>query len=306
MTWHLSNISQDKQTKTSSFNKFLGLPYFEGWYHKFTCNENKTSFILIFGYLAHRNEKNAFIQVASSVDRQVHYYKFSIDELKISKNTIRLGENFFNRSEVFLNLPNIKMNCRQLSTSTSTINTSFIGLKKFVPFVDCKHEVLSFDSMLQGEITYNQKTYKGKFTHYSETSWGKTFPENYFWLHANCFENNPNASFLIARAKPKFLGIKSNQILGYFHHNNEICVFRTGNTKMEFNAAQKTIELRNKTISLQIKYKKGLPVSLKGPRNGQMQNNVIEHIHATTTIQLKKRNEKRIILRSDLGTWEER
>lgn len=306
MAWHLNDISQNNLTKSALWNKMLGKPYFEGWYHKLTCPETKTFFLVIFGYIANNKNKFAFIQVASAVDGKQHFFRFPIDDLIITKKRVQIGENYFTKKQLFMNLPNIQMECELASHLNRSEQTSFIGLKKFVPFVDCKHEVLCSDQILRGTIIYQNQVFHGAFTYYAETSWGQDFPDHYFWLHANCFENCANTSILIAQAEPKFLGWKTKQHLGYLKHDGKTHVFRTGNTRIKSEAETKSIELENKSVLVKIHYKNGIPVTLKGPFNGNMENNVVEHIKAPTSIYIQEHTGKETVLFTNLATWEMR
>lgn len=304
MSRFTNNISQNTLTKSAVFNKLFRLPYFEGWYHKLTCPDAKTFFLVIFGYVSDGKNKFAFIQIASSVDGQQHFFRFPIKDLTITKESVHIGENYFTKNHIYLNLRSCQMDCRLIDDSVNSNINSLIGIKKFVPFVDCKHEVLCFDNMLSGRIVYQQQVFQGAFTYYLETSWGNGFPERYFWLHANCFDNCLNTSFLIALAEPKFLGWKTKQHLGYLRHNGNTHVFRTGNTKVDLNVEKKSLQLQNKNLTVKVQYDYGLPVSLKGPFKGNMENNVVEHIHAKTRLKIQPENGNEIQINTRVATWE--
>ena len=304
MKWHFNDISQNNLTKSAIWNKMFGMPYFEGWYHKLTCPKTKTFFLIIFGYVCNTQKKFAFIQVASSIDGKQHFFSFPVADLIISKSSVQIGENYFTNHEIVLNLPNIQVHCNNQNEQVNTKKKSLIGLKKFVPFVDCKHEVICLDEKRFGIITYKDRTLDGVFRYYAETSWGQDFPKRYFWLHANCFENCANTSFLIAQAEPKFLGWKTKQHLGYLKHKGTTYVFRTGNTKVKLDADAQSVQLSHKKVIVNIRYKNGIPVTLKGPFNGNMENNVVEHIQAPVTIDVRDKKGMSDILYTHVATWE--
>ena len=304
MSKHQQHISQLQSTGGALYHKLLGLPTFEGWYLKLTAQETEEQFIVIFGFVRRKRDAHAFIQLASSHTTKAHYVTFPIADLKIDTDAISIGPHYFDKTTIHINLPNFKINVAQKTASTALQQHGVIGFKKYVPFVNCKHDILEMDAIVGGEIYCGNHRTTDQFNLYVETTWGSSFPKNYFWLHANRFKDHPTTSFLFAQAYPSFLGVKSKQLIGSLIHQGERYDFHTHTTRVDFDPKNKRIQLKSKKVTVLLRYSAGKPIELLAPLKGSMEHTILEHIHAPVSIHLTFPDTTTCKLHSNLGTWE--
>lgn len=297
-------LDQGNFSRTNQLSRYLNLSLFEGWYHKVYIPDLHLTVIVIFGYMEYRKTKSAFIQIASSnhLFSSIHY--FPIEALNINEKEIAISTHRFTSHSLNVDLPDFFISLKSTNSSIDyqSTNESAIGVKKFIPFVNCKHEIINAHHSVSIRLKMKGINYSGVAEHYLETSWGNEFPSEYHWLQSNSFDT-PNTSFLFAHGKPSFLGIKSQQFLGYMKFKNETFYFNRRTTKVKMDHSKKRIELRLKKSRILVSYGNGFPLSLLAPYKGNLDHPVIEHLNAPLKIQIIKNNEQQLF-HSRSASWE--
>jgi len=297
-------LDQGNFSRTNQLSRYLNLSLFEGWYHKVYIPDLHLTVLVIFGYMEYKKNKSAFIQIASSKDlfSAIHY--FPAEALVVKENEVSILEHRFTAHSLSLHLPDfaISLKTAKKSSSITSPYQSAIGAKKFIPFVNCKHEILTSQHSACVTLSMKEMEYSGEATHYLETSWGNEFPSEYHWLQANSFDV-PNTSFLFAHGKPSFIGIKSQQFLGHLKLENETYHFNNRSTKVRIDSSSKRIELQHKKSTILVSYGNGFPLSLLAPYKGSLDHPVIEHLNAPLSIQVIKNNQKQLF-KSTSASWE--
>ena len=172
--------------------------YFEGWYFKHVSADRKRVWSFIPGISLSKINSHAFIQVLNGRTGKSYVFEYGVDEFSAcSKNLdLHLGSSSFNPGGIKLDLNN---GSAKISGSieysglepypSSIINPGIMGWYSFVPFMECKHGVVSMHHSLHGGIHVGDSYLDFEDgTGYIEKDWGKSFPSAWIWFQTNHFE----------------------------------------------------------------------------------------------------------------------
>ncbi len=277
--------------------------YFEGWYFKQVSADRETVYSFIPGISLSKDSKHSFVQVINGITSEVIYFKYPVSEFKAStkKLKVQVGKSVFSFDGIKLDLSNetqdikgeIKFNTIDPYPST-VINPGIMGWYSFVPFMECKHGVVSMGHNLEGVVSVN--TDKHNFnsgTGYIEKDWGKSFPESWIWLHCNTFDTS-EASFTFSVAKIPWLGSYFIGFISYLKVGRELYNFSTWSKahieSLKYRDNNLKISLVNKDLVLDVKATNNLPGNLRAPVKGSMSRMIKETVDASIQIELKDRS----------------
>jgi hypothetical protein len=192
--------------------------YFEGWYFKLYSSAG--SIALIPGInIDNTGKKQAFIQVNTedaSYQVPYDYRQFYALENTLS---ITVDKNYFSGDGIRLDIHSATLQCTgEIAFSDLLpVQSPVMGPFRFIPFMECNHEVLSLSHKLRGQLTINSKVMDltGGIG-YIEKDFGHSFPKQYLWLQCNSFTNS-NTCFMISIAKIPFLGTVFTGCIGIIH-----------------------------------------------------------------------------------------
>lgn len=181
--------------------------YFEGWYFKHQFGNQIIAFIPGINVGAD-GKKKAFIQIISNENS--YSVDFPYDSCKINRKKcyIKIGANVFSKKGIKINLhtPDIQVTGRIKYSKLEPIKYSIMGCFRYIPYMECKHEVISMKHSLKGSLDIFEKTLKltgGRG--YIEKDWGHSFPSQYMWIQCNRFIKQ-EASIMLSIAKIPFMG----------------------------------------------------------------------------------------------------
>lgn len=187
--------------------------YFEGWYYKMVSADEMKAIAIIPGIaLFNKKERHAFIQVFNGVDHTTSYHRFDIGEFKAGKKEldITIGKNHFSKQGVTLDLPEIKGEIsfsNMISPVSSLMSPGVMGWFSYVPFMQCRHGVVSMHHDLIGETsgTFGNTDWRDGIG-YIEKDWGASFPKCWIWMHSNHFDVQKPASIMASVAHIPWMG----------------------------------------------------------------------------------------------------
>ncbi|WP_394525749.1 tocopherol cyclase family protein [Lacrimispora sp. JR3] len=190
----------------TSFNRIFHYAIFEGWYYK---HQNKdTVLALIPGASIDKNgTKHPFLQIIWN--ESSYSVDFPEEDYLVDKRQqrIMLGCNVFSIHGVKLNIQTQDISIHGVIrySSLSPIKYSIMGPFELVPFMECRHEVISMAHTLYGSVKINGRVLNfngGKG--YIEGDRGRSFPKDYLWIQCNHFREE--ASIVISVAHIPFMG----------------------------------------------------------------------------------------------------
>lgn len=148
---------------------------FFGYYIK--CQGNDGTVAIIFG----KSEEKNFIQVITEDET----FNYEFPTTHIGKDfEMSVGENRVNKNGITMNIEKIfgKIEFGKFTK----INGDIMGPFRFLPFMECKHMIISMHHEISGQLTIGGKTYNfDNGIGYIEGDRGKGFPHKYFWSQAH-------------------------------------------------------------------------------------------------------------------------
>ena len=279
--------------------KMTNKQYFEGWYFKHVSKNLDLAYSFIPGVSLNPENPHAFIQIINGLSGNTQYIEYPLSEFNFSKNSFRIqvGDSVFTSESILLNIdsPLIKVSGRlsysgNVKYPASFLSPGIMGWYSFVPFMECKHGVVSVSHRIDGTLSVNGELLDfsgGKG--YIEKDWGKSFPESWIWLQSNNFEHS-DACIMISIAKIPWLGSFFTGFLGFLYYKDTFYPFSTYH-RSEITA----LNLKDEILTLGFKAKKHqLKITAKlknsgillAPKSGQMSRRIKESIDSELEVVL--------------------
>jgi len=273
--------------------------YFEGWYFKNVSKDLNNVWSFIPGISLTDNDPHTFIQVINGITGEADYIKYNLDDFSWDKKKlyIKIGNSVFTDSFIDLNIDKQNVNIKgriDYPITTGYPKTLFspgiMGWYSYIPFMECKHGIVSVNHELSGRITVNKDLIEfegGKG--YIEKDWGTSFPEAWLWIQANNF-HDWNSSFCFSVAKIPWRGKFFIGFIAFLYLNKKFLLFSTYNNSIirEMSHSGESIDLilKNKDYILNINTRKSTFGELRAPVSGDMSRKIKESIDSEVTLSL--------------------
>lgn len=281
--------------------------YFEGWYFKQVTADEKKVFSFIPGISLTPDDPHSFIQFIDGITGETRYVRYDHGDFRYSGNSFKVwvGNSFFSRSKMILNINEKDFKVKgeinySLSAGfpSSFFSPGIMGWYSFVPFMECKHGVVSMNQFANGRIRINQEYTDFKNgKSYIEKDWGTSFPSAWIWLQSNNFDN-PQVSVMLSVAKIPWLGSFFMGFLAFFYLEGKTYLFTTyNNSKFELKDYDDNfifIDLRKKDLLLSIKIERRKSGELMAPDKGKMSRMIKESVDSVVDLTLKNNDGKTI------------
>jgi hypothetical protein len=273
--------------------------YFEGWYFKHVSQDLGHVYSFIPGISLSENDSHSFIQVINGVSGETQYLSYPLNEFTWDKNrlNLKIGTSVFTENHIDLNIENENIRLKghldytnNIKYPKSLISPGIMGWYSFVPFMECKHGIVSVNHGISGNLYVNNEIVnmnEGKG--YIEKDWGSSFPEAWIWLQSNNF-NNPETSFTFSVAKIPWLGRYFVGFISFLYFNKQFYLFSTQNnsvlSRLAYDGTTIGFTLKNKEFTLKVTAIKNRSGELRAPESGKMSRKIKESIDSMVTISL--------------------
>ena len=277
--------------------------YFEGWYFKHVSHDLGNVWSFIPGISLTENDPHVFIQVINGITGKAEYLTYDLNEFTWDKNRLylKIGNSVFTEKHIELSIQNENLNItgrlvysNNINFPTTFLSPGIMGWYSFVPFMECKHGVVSVNHDITGSLLINNDEInfdKGKG--YIEKDWGTSFPEAWLWVQANNFKNH-NSSLSFSVAKIPWLGKFFIGFIAFLYYENRFLLFSTYNNSeiTEINHSAGTIDLvlKNRENQLRIAVLKSTFGELRAPVSGDMSRRIKESIDSEVNLSLFDKN----------------
>jgi hypothetical protein len=279
--------------------------YFEGWYFKHVSENLGEVYSIIPGISLTANDSHSFIQIINGITGEAQYIRYPLNEFAWDKKKfyIKVGDSTFTETRIDLNIENSNLKVsghlefkNVIKYPKSILSPGIMGWYSFVPFMECKHGIISVNHDLTGNLVINSNRINfsgGKG--YIEKDWGTSFPEAWIWIQANNFQNR-NTSLTFSLAKIPWRGRFFIGFISFLYYNNDFHIYSTYNNSVisEISNTGKSVELTlvNKQSILKITAIKNTFGELRAPASGDMSRRIKESIDSEVTVSLhdKKNN----------------
>lgn len=283
--------------------------YFEGWYFKLVSADENTILAIIPGIaMDKKGEKHAFIQVLDGKQKKAAYHAFPHSDFTASTTSfdVQIGTNQFSNERIVLNLSDVTGDLNFENTSpwpNEWYSPGIMGPFSFVPFMQCKHGIVSLNHSIKGRLSVGDETISfDEGRGYIEKDWGNSFPAAYVWMQTNHFEGK-KASLKLSVAKIPWLGSWFVGFIGGLWLNGELYQFTTYNgtrlASCKISDELVNVELRNKKQILHIEAHRDHATHLAAPIFGDMSGRIQESMTAKVKVTLVNARNKNIIFEGE-------
>jgi tocopherol cyclase len=273
--------------------------YFEGWYFKHVSADRRQVWSFIPGISLSHEGRHAFIQVLNGRTGESQVYEYEVEAFSASGKelNVHVGQSHFTTEGVTLDLQNKSQKITGTISyasmeqyPSSLFNPGIMGWYSFVPFMECKHGVVSMYHTLKGGLLIGDTyvDFDGG-TGYIEKDWGSSFPESWIWLHCNTFAST-NSSFTFSVAKIPWLGSYFIGFISFLKIEGKFINLSTWSKarieKLEYADNNLKISITNKKYILEVEALNQQAGPLKAPVLGSMTRIIKETVDATLFLKL--------------------
>lgn len=180
--------------------------YFEGWYLKHQKEDEAISFIPSF-HIDKMGRRTVSIQVITKEGS--YHFPFAVSQFSASRRhfCVKIENNVFSEKGISVNLKkdDFSVSGTLHYSPFQTLDTDIMGPFRYVPFMQCRHGVLSMTHALRGILKINGKKYDfSGGTGYVEKDFGTSFPISYVWTQCSDWNGNQDSSLMISTAHIPF------------------------------------------------------------------------------------------------------
>ena len=273
--------------------------YFEGWYFKQVSKNLDVVYSFIPGVSLNPERPHAFIQVINGITGETQYVEYPLSSFSYDKKKlwVKIADSVFTRDSIdlYIDSPLIHLSgqlyfSNAIDYPKTIFSPGIMGWYSFVPFMECKHGVVSVSHQIEGSLKINELNID--FTNgkgYIEKDWGRSFPESWIWLQSNHFQHS-DACIMISIAKIPWIGSHFSGFLAFLYLDGKFYKFSTYNnskiTALSYKNQTVHIELKNKEYKLVVNaYLKNSGI-LMAPIAGKMNRRIKESVDSEIEITL--------------------
>ncbi len=278
--------------------------YFEGWYYKLVNRDRSRSLALIPGLALgeRKDQAHAFLQAVDAQRGIVAYlrYPLSMFHADHRRVDVRIGNNRFQTTGFSVNHEDDTHTLQGEMRFTDIepypvggLHRGIMGPFTFVPFMECRHGVVSLRHRLEGGLLFDGEWID--FTDgegYVEKDWGRSFPSAWVWLQASHFAQ-PGTSFMFSVAQIPWLGRHFTGLLCFLKTKDRFIRIATYNgariERLEITADRVEARIRHPRGRLDMEAVLSPGSVLRAPKNGVMIGSIEETLEAVVTIRLYDR-----------------
>lgn len=277
--------------------------YFEGWYFKNVSGNLNEVYSFIPGVSLSKKDPHAFIQVINGITGETEYLTYPLEKFSWNKKSleIKVGNSVFTDKNIDINIKNKTIEVtghldfkNNIKYPKSLFSPGIMGWYSFIPFMECKHGIVSLNHDLKGIISINGQLINfdgGKG--YIEKDWGTSFPEAWIWIQANNF-NDRNSSFTFSVAKIPWLGKFFIGFIAFLYFNSKFYLFSTYNhssiTSINHTRETLDLEMKNHNSVLKVNVIKSTFGDLMAPVSGDMSRRIKESVDSEVCVSLYDTN----------------
>lgn len=273
------------------------MQYFKGYYFK--CSENGRSFAMIPALHHDGKKRNASLQIIT--EDKVYIVPYS--NIKFKKGIIRLGRNLFSEKGMSLNVDydGCKINGKVYFKKLKKLKYDIMGPFQYVPFLQCRHSVVSMMHSVKGEIIINDTNYRfHNGVGYIEGDRGRSFPKEYIWTQCHF----KNGSLMLAVADIPFLGFSFKGIIGaVVIAGTEYRIATYLGAKIS-HLGNNTVIIRQGKYKLYAKLLEEKHQDLNAPVNGEMIRTIHESVSCRAYYKFSYKNRTLVEFESDNASFE--
>jgi hypothetical protein len=273
--------------------------YFEGWYFKNVSSDLEHVYSFIPGVSLTKDNPHAFIQVINGISGKTDYISYPLEQFTWDKERLylKVGNSVFTENSIDLDIDNTNLRItghldysNLVKYPKTLLSPGIMGWYSFIPFMECKHGIVSVNHTISGEIKVNDILYDfGNGKGYIEKDWGTSFPEAWIWMQANNFQDHL-VSFNFSVAKIPWIGKFFVGFIAFLYFENKFFLFSTYNNSELSNIVHTrdslSFSLKNRDSILKVTASKNSFGELIAPVSGDMSRRIKESIDSEIQLEL--------------------
>jgi tocopherol cyclase len=273
--------------------------YFEGWYFKNVSKDLSNVYSFIPGISLSNDDPHSFIQVINGVTGKTHYLTYPLKEFNWKKDRLylKIGKSVFSEDFIDLDIKNAEIKAKgrleyknNIKYPKSLLSPGIMGWYSFVPFMECKHGVVSVNHDITGTLLIdNEQVDLNGGKGYIEKDWGISFPEAWIWIQSNNF-NRAETSFTFSVAKIPWLGKYFTGFISFLYFEKKFYLYSTYSKStlsgITYDGKTISFSLKNKNSTLKVTAIKNKAGILMAPEAGKMSRKIKESIDSVVMLSL--------------------
>ena len=272
---------------------------FYGWYFK--CQSEEDTVIFIASANRGEDESTGRLQIATKDG--VWDVGFPIECFSEKKGNIFLAQNRFGRSGIRFNITTADLRGKGnlIFSDFTPLDYDIMGPFVLVPFMECRHSIISMRHKVNGSITLNDRKYEFNDAFgYWEGDRGTSFPSEYLWTQTAFDEGSLVLSVAEIPAGPSnFTGI-----IGVVSYQGKEYRFATylGASLKELKDRKVTVKQGNMTLEAKLLDRGGKILS--APVEGDMSRVIHECLSCNAAYRFKIDGETIFAFKTDKASFE--
>jgi len=254
-----------------------GRARFEGWYCKHQNETDTISFIPAF-HVDEFGQKSASIQVITNSSSWFAEYPEGEFELNRRPFCARIGDSMFSElgADVHINIKGLKLSGTLEYGDMVRPESDIMGPFRFVPFMQCRHGILSLCHEVNGKLMINGRTLAFKNGRgYIETDRGRSFPSEYAWTQCS-WGDSPPAGLMLAVADIPFGGGSFMGCIGSVYYRGREYRLATYRLAKLLRFSEDEICVKQGNLALEVNLLGKNPQKLRAPDNGGLTRTIHE------------------------------
>lgn len=183
--------------------------YFYGWYFK--CQSQGQTLAVIPAIHQSGGRRTCSLQVIT--EEEVRRAEFPGEVFRKKGRQILMGGSSFGERGIILDVhePGLEIRGRLKFGALTPLAYDIMGPFSLVPFLECRHSVLSMKHSVRGTVHFNGRTYCFEGAEgYWEGDRGHSFPREYIWTHCSF----PGGALMLSVADVPAAGFHFRGIIG--------------------------------------------------------------------------------------------
>ena len=250
--------------------------YFEGWYFKQSGEDGTVAFIPAF-HVNQEGKKWASLQLIT--DEDVFQTEAPIEEFRAAQSRflVELGRCRFSRAgcRVELKTPELSVTGILNYENMRKPLYDIMGPFALVPFMECRHKVISLHHTVSGQMEINGHKYRFQDgLGYIEGDRGRSFPRSYCWTQCYWEEGG----IMLSIADIPFAGTRFQGCVGFVYINGKEHRLATYLGIKILEVSKDRIHVVQGSLELEVRLLEESPRPLRAPQHGEMDRTIHESL----------------------------
>lgn len=272
---------------------------FYGWYLK--CQSDTQTLAVIPAVHKAGRKRTCSIQIITNDGAWT--VTLSGKSYRRTGKNIFIGKNRFGENGIYLDIDtqNITAKGRLYFGALTPLKYDIMGPFSLVPFMECRHSVLSMKHWVLGKMCINGQEYSfynGRG--YWEGDEGRSFPKKYAWTQCNF----KDGSLMLSVADIPIAGLNFTGVIGVILWRGRQYRFATYLGARVVKKRNGIIRIVQGNMSLDVYLIKSDKKALMAPSNGDMVRTIHESVVCTAAYRFKKGNRTIFNFKTDSASFE--